>query len=138
MDCNSTDPLQYRNGRLLVCYLGLNAIHTTNRAIEEGSRLAKGRNPSASAFPPVSRMVTVHDMETQSMHLIFVHHLDYRSPRVPAVSNIVTFSEPRYAPFLAEKLQLATPAFYRDQEDLKPGIGDQHDGALTKALSRNR
>ena len=132
MDCHSPAASQYRDGSLLVCHWGRDAIHTTNRSIEEASRHAKDRNPSAAAFPPVSRMVTVQEMETRSLHLIFMHNHDNRSPRVPAVGNIVTFSEPAYAAFCTEMLQLATPAFYRDQEDLKPGIGDRNDGTLTK------
>ena len=121
---------------MLVCHLGLDAIHTTNRTIEEGARLIKGRNPSASAFPPVSRMVTVHDMGTRSLHLILMHQLDHRSPRAPPVGKVVSFSEPPYAAFCTEMLQLATPAYYRDQEDLKPGIGDRNDGVLTKDATR--
>ena len=136
MDCHSPAASQYRDGRLLVCHLGCDAIQSTNRTIEEASCLAKDRNPSAAAFPRVSRMVTVHDKETGSLHLILMHNLDHRSPRAPAVGNVVTFSEPAYAAFCTEKLQLATPAFYRDQEDLKPGIGDRNDGALTKDATR--
>lgn len=132
MDCHSPTASRYRDGRLLVCHLGQDAIHTINRAIDEASRLAKDRNPSAAAFSPLSRMVTVQDKETRSVHLIHIHNLDHRSPRAPAVGNVVKFSEPAYAAFCTELLQLATPAFYRDQEDLKPGIGDRDDGALTK------
>lgn len=132
MDCHSPTASRYRDGRLLVCHLGQDAIRTTNRAIDEASRLAKGRNPSAAAFSQVSGMVTVQDKETRSLHLIHLHNHDPRSPRAPAVGNVVKFSEPAYAAFCTETLQLPTPAFYRDQEDLIPGIGDRNDGALTK------
>ena len=46
------------------------------------------------------------------------------------------FSAPSFAAFCADKLQLATPAYYRDQEDLEPGIRDRHDGVLTKDATR--
>ncbi len=42
------------------------------------------------------------------------------------------FSEPTYAVFRTERLQLATPAYYRRQEDLSPGIRDVRDGTLTR------
>lgn len=132
MDCHSPTASRYRDGRLLVCHLGQDAIRTTNRAIDEAPRLAKARNPSAAAFSQVSGMVTVQDKETRSLHLIHLHNHDHRSPRALAVGNVVKFSEPAYAAFCTETLQLATPAFYRDQEDLIPGIGDRNDGALTK------
>lgn len=132
MDCHSSTASWYLDGRLLVCHLGQDAIRTTNRAIDESSRLAKDRNPSPAAFSPVSSMVTVQDKETRSLHLILMHNHDHRSPRAPAVGNVVKFSEPAYAAFCTEMLQLATRAFYRDQEDLKHGIGDRKDGALTK------
>ena len=61
-----------------------------------------------------------------------MHHLDHRSPRAPAAGNVVAFSEPPFAAVCVEKLQLATPAYYRGQEDPKPEIRDRHDGVLTK------
>ena len=45
---------------------------------------------------------------------------------------VVVFSEPTYAVFRTERLQLATPACYREQKDLRPGIRDVRDGTLTK------
>ena len=77
-------------------------------------------------------MVSVHDVDTRSLHVINVHRLDYRPRQAPAVGNVVAFSKPAYAVFRTEKLQLGTPAYYRDQEDLRPGIRDRHDGILTK------
>ena len=44
----------------------------------------------------------------------------------------MVFSEPTYAPFRTERLQLATPAYYREQKGLRPGIRDARDGTLTK------
>ena len=55
-------------------------------------------------------MVAVYDLDARSFHSILVHRLDYRAQPAPAVGNVVVFSEPAYAPFRAENLQLATPA----------------------------
>ena len=81
-------------------------------------------------------MVGVHDLGAQSLHLLLVHRLDYRPWRAPVARNVVVFSEPAYAVSRTDKLQLATPAYYRLQEGLKPGIGDGHEGTLTKDGTR--
>ena len=62
------------------------------------------------AAPKVTDTVAVYDLDARSLHLVLVHRLDYRAQPAPAVGNIVVFSEPAYAPFRAENLQLATPA----------------------------
>ena len=77
-------------------------------------------------------MVSVHDMEEKSFHLLFMHRLEHRLRRARSDSKVVVFSEPAYAASCTEKLQLATPAYYREKEELKPGIRDRHDGTLTK------
>ena len=85
--------------------------------------------------PPASRItevIQVHDLQVSTRHLILVNRLDYRSRRVRGVGDVVVFSEPCYAAFRAEKLQLATPAYYREQENLPGRIRDRHDGTLTK------
>ena len=81
-------------------------------------------------------MVGVHDIDTQSFHSILVHRLDYRPQSTSPVGNVVVFSEPTFTPDRTETLQLATPAYYRDQEDLTPGIRDPRDGTLTKNADR--
>ena len=80
----------------------------------------------------MTKAISVHDMKTRSLNLLFVYHLDYRPRQTPAVGNVVAFSEPSYAATRTEKIQLATPAYYRREEELKPGIRDQRDGTLTK------
>ncbi len=84
----------------------------------------------------VTDTVAVYDLDARSFHSILVHRLDYRPQPAPAVGNVVVFSEPAYAPCRAEKLQLATPAYYRDHEGLEPGIRDHHDGTLTRDGTR--
>ena len=77
-------------------------------------------------------MVSVQDWEAKALHLLLVHRLDYRPQGVSAVGDVVVFSEPTYAVFQTERLRLATPAYYREQKDLRLGIRDVHDGTLTK------
>ena len=118
--------------RLVVCCFDSTAVQTANREIEHDFRLAQNRNRAATPPPPITQMVSVHDVGAQSLHLLLVHRLDYRPRRAPVVRNVVVFSEPDYTASRTDRLQLATPAYYRQQEGLKPGIGDPHDGTLTK------
>ena len=74
-------------------------------------------------------------METGSFHLLVVHRIDYRPDRVATTGDVVVFSEPGFAPTCAAELQLATPGYYRREETLEPGIGDESDGSLTKDAS---
>ena len=132
MDSRGAAASHYRGGRLVVCCHGSDAVQTTNQKIEDISRRVQIGNRAATPAPPITEIVCVYDLEARSAHLILVHRLDYRPRRASAVGKVVAFSEPRYAAFHADKLQLATPAHYRLQEDLKPGIRDPHDGTLTK------
>lgn len=127
---------KYRDGRVVVSHLGRDAIHDVNRSHDEVSRLAKNKNSSAVASPPVSSVVSVHDLETRSFHLLFVHRLDLGPRKSPHAGNVVAFSEPAFAAVSTDRIQLATPAYYRDQKALKQGIRDRHDGALTKDATR--
>ena len=84
----------------------------------------------------ITEMVSVQDRETKALHLLLVHRLDYRPQGAAAVGDVVVFSEPTYAVFRTERLQMATPAYYRGQEGLRPGIRDVRDGTLTKDSNR--
>ena len=126
----------YRDGRLVVSHYGADAIRSTNRQIATVDRVATARNPGAMPAPEVTDMVGVNDIHTQSFHSILVHRLDYRPQPTPAVGDVVVLSEPAYAACRADKLQLATPAYFRHQDSLKPGIRDRHDGTLTKDGTR--
>ena len=76
-------------------------------------------------------VVTVQDTELGTVNGLLIHRVDYRQRHRLDSGNVVVFSEPRYAPFRTASLQLATPAYYRTQEVLKPGIRDRQDGTLT-------
>ena len=132
MDSHSPSASTHRDGRLVVCRLASDAVQTANQTIEDVFRQVVIANHAATAAPPITDMVSVHDRETKAFHLLLVHRLDYRRKGAPAIGDVVVFSEPTYAVFRTERLQLATPAYYRRQEDLSPGIRDVRDGTLTR------
>ena len=112
------------------------AIGVINEQIATNNADLRSSNSDALPAPDVTDIVDVQDMETQSFHKLHVHRLDYRPQPAAAVGNVVVFSEPAYAARRTDKLQLATPAYYRNREALKPGIRDHHDGTLTKDATR--
>ena len=89
-------------------------------------------NCAATPAPRITDGASVQDRETNALHLILVYRLDYRPRGASAVGDVGVFSEPTHAPFRTERLQLATPAYYREQKGLRPGIRDARDGTLTK------
>ena len=122
----------HREDRVLVRHLGTDAIQAINRAIADASRLAKKTNPDATPAPGATDVLIVEDLEAKSSHMICMHRLDFRPRSAPAVCNLVAFSKADYAATRTDALQLATPAYYRKDKSLAPGIGDQRDGTLTK------
>ena len=130
---NSRPRLAYhRGGRVVVVHGGSDSIRKINRALQPIDDLPRATNPDAVAAPKVTAMVSVSDLETESLHLILVRRLGFRPQSAPAVGSVAVFSEPAFAPCRTEALQLATPGYYRKHESLQPGIHDLHDGMLTK------
>ena len=131
-------PRASRDGdtRIIVTRDNTDAVRAVNRVIGSGDDLARRSNPDATPAPRATDMIAVYDLDSQAYHSILLYRLDHRPQPAPAVGKVVVFSDPAYAPCRTEKLQLATPAYYRDQEDLEPGIRDRHDGTLTKDGSR--
>ena len=132
MESHSPSVSTHRGGRLVVCRFGSDAVQAANQTIEAGFRRRVTANRAASPTPRITGVVSVQDREAKALHLILLHRLDYRPQGASAVGDVVVFSEPAYAPCRTSRLQLATPAYYREQEDLAPGIGDARDGTLTK------
>lgn len=118
--------------RIVVARDNADAIHEINRGIAFVDNLARRTNPDATPPPRVTEMVAVYDLDFQAFHCIHLHRLDYRAWGAPAVGKVVVFSDPAFAPCRTDKIQLATSGFYREQEDLEPGIRDRHDGTLTR------
>ena len=118
--------------RIIVARFGADAVRKLNGPVETADHLAGRSNPDATPAPLATDMLTVYDLDSRACHFIVLHCLEPRPRPAPAVGNVVVFSEPAYAPHRTEKLQLATPGYYRDQGDLAPGIRDQHDGTLTR------
>ena len=132
MDSHGPSVPPHRDGRLVVCCFDSDAVQTANRTIEDVFRQVVTAKRAATPAPGITEMVCVQDRETKALHLLLVHRLDYRPQGASAVGDVVVFSEPPYAAFRTERLQLATPAYYRRQKDRRPGIRDVRDGTLTK------
>ena len=132
MDSPGKSAPHRRNRRLVVSSFDSTTVEAVNRKVVREFRLVQERNRAATPPPPITEMVGIHDPSAQSVHVLFVHRLDYRPRRESVVRNVVVFSEPSYAASCTDRLQLATPAYYRRKGDLKPGIGDAHDGSLVK------
>ena len=132
MDSPGPSAFPYQDDRLVVCCLDSNVVQTANRSIEDAFRQVVTANRAATSAPPITEMFSVQDRQTKSMHLLHVHRLDYRRRRSAAIGDVVVFSNPWHAPFRTKELQLATPAYYRENEDLVLGIRDVHEGTLTK------
>ena len=118
--------------RIIVARFSADAVRKVNGAVATADDLARRSNPDATRAPPATDMVTVYDLDSRACHSIVLHRLDPKPQPAPTVGKVVVFSEPVYAPHRTAKLQLATPGYYRDQDDLAPGIRDQHDGTLTR------
>ena len=132
MDSYGPSASPHRDGRLVVRRLGSDAVQTANRTIEDVSCQVMTANRAATPAPRITEIVSVQDRKTKAFHLLLIHRLDYRPQGASAVGDVVVFSEPTYAVFRTERLQLATPAYYRRQKGLRLGIRDVRDSTLTK------
>ncbi|MCY4143248.1 MAG: hypothetical protein OXG08_06115 [Gammaproteobacteria bacterium] len=106
-----------------------------NEQIAAINQLTKATRSDVIPAPDISSILEVFNLLNKSYHVIFVHEIDYRTPKTPVVDKVAVFSKPPYAPFASDNLQLATPAHYRREEALNPGIGDPYDGTLTRDAS---
>jgi len=132
VDAQGPAAATHRDGRLVVCRFASDAVQDANRQSEGALDEVRASDRGASPAPRITDVVSVQDVEAEALHLILVRRLDYRPQPAPPVGRVAVFSEPAYAVFRTERVQLATPAYYWEQEGLKPGIGDVHDGTLTK------
>lgn len=129
---NAVDGAVHRDGRLLICRVDPQNLAKINEGIRFCYRLAAVRNPSATPPPPVTAAFMIHNKDPDSLHQLLVHRLDYRPNSAKRVGEVITFSKPQHAASCAKSLQLGTPASYRDQDQLPPGLRDHHDGMVTK------
>ena len=124
------------NACIIVTRESSDAVCAVNRGIGYIDAVARRTNPDAVPAPVVTGMIAAYDLERRAHHSIWLRRVDYRPLRAPTVGQVVVFSEPQYAPGRTNSLQLATPAYYRGNERLEPGIRDQNDGTLTRDGSR--
>ena len=129
----------HRSGRLSIYQLPAAEVKRINEVNEQNTR--RVTHSQSTPVPKITDGFYVSDIERKQCHLIFVHRVDYRPRSSPNVRRVVKFSERCHAPCQAEKLRLATPSYYRNQETLRPGISDPHDSTLKKNVTpwmRNR
>lgn len=129
----------HRSGRLSIYQLPAAELKRINE-VNEQSTLRVTHSPS-TPVPKITDGFIIFDIERKLCHQIFVHRVDYRPSLSPSVRRVVKFSERCHAPCQAEKLRLATPSYYRDQESLPPGIADPNENKLRKNATpwaRNR
>ena len=140
MDSNRQVCLQ-RSGRLLIDRQPAADLKRLNEVVEQATRSLKLSQSYATPAPKITDCFCVFDIEREQCHMIYVHRVDYRPRLSPNVGRVVKFSKQRYAPCRAEKLRLATPSYYRDQETLPQGIADPDENTLRRnatAWARNR
>lgn len=138
MDSNRQACL-YRSGRLAIYQLSATQVECLNEVNEQ--RTHRVTHSQSTPAPKITNGFSVLDIEREQRHRILVHRVDYRSGFSPSIGKVVKFSKRCYAPCRAEKLWLATPSYYRDQENLPPGIADPHDSTVKKNTTpwmRNR
>ena len=120
-----------RSNRLLIDRWPAAKVRQQNEVFErEEIRLTR---PQSYATPAskITDCFSVFDKEQEQCHMICVHKVDYR-PRQTNVREVVKFSKICHAPYRSEKLRLATPSYYRDQESLPQGIADPNENKLRK------
>ena len=131
----------YRSGRLLIDRRPAADMERLNKVVEQATRSLKLSQSYATPAPKITDCFSVLDNERKQCHMIYVHRVDYRPKLSPSIGTVVKFSKQRYAPCRAEKLRLATPSYYRDQETLPQGIADPDENTLRRnatAWARNR
>ncbi len=140
MDLNRQTYL-HRSNQLLIDRRPTADVKHKNEMIEQATRSLKLSQSDATPAPKITDYFCVSDIERKQCHRIYVHRVDYRSGFPQSVGRVVKFSKRCYAPCRADKLRLATPSYYRDQENLPPGIADPDENTLRKnatAWGRNR
>lgn len=135
MECNAVDSNRqaclHRSGRLLIDRWPAAKVRQQNEVFErEDIRLTRPQSYAAPASK-ITDCFSVFDKEQEQCRMICVHKVDYR-PRQTNVREVVKFSKICHAPCRSEKLRLATPSYYRDQETLPPGILDPDENTLRK------
>ena len=134
MDTNS-QAFSARSNQLVIVPVSAASLKYLNDEIEQAMLSITNSKDGASQVSKISDCFNVFDIEREHCHLIFVHRVDYRPEIRSSIGKVVKFSKRCYAPCRAKKLRIATPAYYRDEESLPPGIGDRYDSTLKKDAS---
>ena len=124
-----------RSNQLVIVPVSAANLKYLNDETEQAMLSLTNSKGGASLVSKISDSYHVFDIEREHCHMIFVHRENYRPGFQSCIGKVVKFSKWCYSPCRAKDLRLATPACYRDEESLPPGIGDRYDSTLRKDAS---
>ena len=124
-----------RESNFTVMRMDESTLSAVNQRINSGTNLAGQSNPDTIAAPKVTDMFIVGDLDSPAYHCVFLHRLDPSTQLTTTADKVVVFSKPEFALGCTSALQLATPRYFRNQEDLEDGIRDPYEGTRTKDAS---
>ena len=130
-----------RCNQLVIVPVSTTILKNLNDEINEVMLSLPHSKGSVSSKSEISECFNVFDIEREQCHVVFVHRVDYRPGFQSNIGKVVKFSKSCYAPSRANMLRLATPSYYRDEQNLPAGIRDRYDSTLRKDASpwmRNR
>jgi len=108
------------------------SAHEVTRANALVAELSSGISEHLGYRWGISEILNVFDLVRQELSVIHIRRAGCRSSALRPAGNLLKFTKRKYAPFLAEKLKLATPEYYRKYEGSGRGVADPKDGCLTK------
>ena len=123
-----------RSNGILIIREPAGVLDRLNEETEEITGRITGVRRSSPPAPKIANAFTVLDVERKRYHVIYVYRVDYRSGFQPNVGQVVKFTKSCHTPCRSEELWLSTPSYYRDQEELPPGIADPYDSTLTRDI----
>ena len=111
-------------------------VRQSAHEVARANALVAELSPGISEHPGyqwgISEILNVFDLVRQELSVIHIRRAGCRSSALRPAGNLLKFTKRKYAPFLAEKLKLATPEYYRKYEGPGRGVADPKDGCLTK------
>ena len=106
MDAHGPAASTHRDGRLVVCRFGSEAVQDANRQIEGALDGVRASDLVASPAP----RITANEDQVQRLGLQVLDadhvRLDYRPQAAPPVGRVAVFSEPNYAVCRTENSQV--------------------------------
>ena len=80
----------------------------------------------------INEIINVFDLVRKELSVVHIRLAGCRSTSPVPVKSLLKFTKREHVPCRAPYIQLVTPAGYRSDEGLDPGLADPGDGCLTK------